>query len=325
MLALGLGIAALVIVPVAVPIAVLIRGSVTQAARDDATAAALTAADFLSRGATPNDVLDAYLRRLMRRTGVQVSIVGPVGDGAVGAPLSHRERDEATERPPIGVDSDHDRDDLRGVFAGPDVVIPGGVMVQVYVPEAQGVSRVLARIDDRAVGARVRQRIEWLAVAALALFAMAGAAAELTSRRLARPLQDVAVTARALQGGDLTARADVGGPKEVADVAGELNALADRIDELLVQERETVADLSHRLRTPLTAVRLSAEALPDSSAKTELEAQIGQLERTLSAVIRSARRPLREGVHGRADAMAVVTERIAFWRPLAEDQGRAVH
>ena len=35
-----------------------------------------------------------------------------------------------------------------------------------------------------------------------------------------------------------------------------LNLLADRIDELIVADREAVADLSHRLRTPLTALRL---------------------------------------------------------------------
>src|SRR5262245_17857362 len=37
-----------------------------------------------------------------------------------------------------------------------------------------------------------------------------------------------------------------------------LNHLAARIGELLAHERETVADLSHRLRTPLTALRFDA-------------------------------------------------------------------
>jgi signal transduction histidine kinase len=43
---------------------------------------------------------------------------------------------------------------------------------------------------------------------------------------------------------------------ELADAARALNRLADRIDELRAAERERVADLSHRLRTPLTGLRL---------------------------------------------------------------------
>ena len=42
-----------------------------------------------------------------------------------------------------------------------------------------------------------------------------------------------------------------------------LNHLADRISELLAAEREAAADLSHRLRTPLTALRLETESLAD--------------------------------------------------------------
>uniref|UniRef100_UPI0025ED8ABD sensor histidine kinase n=1 Tax=Nocardioides sp. TaxID=35761 RepID=UPI0025ED8ABD len=56
----------------------------------------------------------------------------------------------------------------------------------------------------------------------------------------------------------------------------------------------------------------------------ELEAHLDQLERTLTAVIHAARRPEREGVRPRADAAAVVDERVDFWRPLTEDQGRVL-
>ena len=41
-----------------------------------------------------------------------------------------------------------------------------------------------------------------------------------------------------------------------------VNRLAGRIGELLAAEREAAANLAHRLRTPLTALRLDAEALP---------------------------------------------------------------
>ena len=78
-----------------------------------------------------------------------------------------------------------------------------------------------------------------------------------------------------------------------------LNRLAVRIGELLAHERETVADLSHRLRTPLTALRIDAESLRDGDEMARgLSADVGAVERTVSEIIREARRPTGEGQRG---------------------------
>jgi signal transduction histidine kinase len=151
---------------------------------------------------------------------------------------------------------------------------------------------------------------------------LAAGAAELLTRRIVRPLLRTAATAQALSVGETTARAPTDGPGEVADVGRALNRLADRIDELIAEERETVADLSHRLRTPLTALRLDAEALRDPADADRIGGHVSALERMLTAVIRAARRPQREGRLPSCDASAVVGERVAFWSALAEDQNR---
>ncbi|MEQ4724849.1 HAMP domain-containing protein [Nonomuraea sp. B19D2] len=82
-----------------------------------------------------------------------------------------------------------------------------------------------------------------------------------------RPVDGLARVSHRLAGGDLTARAEPGGPPEVRSVALALNHLAGRIDGLLAAERESVADLSHRLRTPLTGLRLDAESLRDPEGR----------------------------------------------------------
>ena len=51
------------------------------------------------------------------------------------------------------------------------------------------------------------------------------------------------------------------GPRELAEAGYAFNRMADRLDAARTDERELVADLSHRLRTPLTVLRLDAEAL----------------------------------------------------------------
>ncbi|MFE0172565.1 sensor histidine kinase [Streptomyces sp. NPDC059002] len=133
------------------------------------------------------------------------------------------------------------------------------------------------------------------------------------TRRLAR-------TADRLAAGDLTARATPEGPPELRLVAGELNRLAARIDELLTAERENAADLAHRLRTPVAALRLDAETLRDEDEARRIAADVTALEHSVDDVIRKARRPLRDAP--RADLAAVARARMAFWQPLAEDQNR---
>src|SRR5262249_43560342 len=73
----------------------------------------------------------------------------------------------------------------------------------------------------------------------------------------------LAGAASALGEGELEVRVDPSGPRELAEAGLAFNVMADRIMALLSNERELVADLSHRLRTPLTALRLDADTLGD--------------------------------------------------------------
>jgi signal transduction histidine kinase len=146
--------------------------------------------------------------------------------------------------------------------------------------------------------------------------------ADRLARSMTRPVTDLARTAERLGQGDLDARAEPAGPGEIREVGTALNRLAARIRELLAAERESVADLSHRLRTPVTALRLDAEGLADPEERGRLVADVDELTRHVDAVIREARRPVREGVRARCDARAVVADRVAFWQVLADDQGR---
>jgi signal transduction histidine kinase len=145
---------------------------------------------------------------------------------------------------------------------------------------------------------------------------------EALSRRLARPLEETAAAAGRLASGNTAARSPENGPPEVAQVGRALNELAGRIDEVIAAEREAVADLSHGLRTPLTALRLDVDAIADPQVSARLGAHVSALERTLTAIIHAARRPQREGRVPHSDAVAVVRDRTEFWRPLAEEQGR---
>ncbi|GAA3187727.1 hypothetical protein GCM10017688_49830 [Streptomyces ramulosus] len=144
--------------------------------------------------------------------------------------------------------------------------------------------------------------------------------------RLVGATRRLSAVADRLARGDLTARAEPSGPPELRLVARELNHLAERIQTFLTAERENAADLAHRLRTPVAALRLDAEGLRDPAEAERIGADVAALERSVDEVIRTARKPLREDRSGppRADLAAVVQGRAAFWLPLAEDQGRTL-
>jgi signal transduction histidine kinase len=183
-----------------------------------------------------------------------------------------------------------------------------------------GTSVVRARIPASLLNEGVRTA--WLALAGVAVVLILAAVviADRLARSVTRDATHLAGTARSLAAGQVEARADPGPTPELADAARALNLLADRIDELRAAERERVADLSHRLRTPLTALRLDAEA----AGEPALVADVERLEAAITELIRSARRPLHAGVVGVAcDLAAITRERAQFWSALAEDDGRA--
>ena len=156
----------------------------------------------------------------------------------------------------------------------------------------------------------------------LLLLVLSVAVADQLARSVVRPIKALALASDRLAAGDLSARATLAGPPEVRRAGAGLNRLAVRIGELLAHERETVADLSHRLRTPLTALRIDAESLRDGAEMERLLADVSAVERTVSGIIREARRPSGDSIRASCDAAEVIGERAAFWWPLAEDQDR---
>ncbi|MFK4065214.1 sensor histidine kinase [Streptomyces sp. NPDC029674] len=200
----------------------------------------------------------------------------------------------------------------------------GGRLVLVPVQGAKdGTAVVQVTITERQLYAGTLA--SWLVLAGIGvgLVLLGLLLADRLGARLVGATRRLAGTADRLAAGDLTARATPEGPPELRLIAGELNRLAARIDELLTAERENAADLAHRLRTPVAALRLDAETLRDTDEAHRIAADVTALERSVDDVIRKARRPLRAAP--RADLAAVARERAAFWAPLAEDQSRSAH
>ena len=182
-------------------------------------------------------------------------------------------------------------------------------MIRAFVPAAQlraGVARAWLLLGGVGLG----------------LLALSVAVADQLARSLVRTLRALARASDHLAAGNLSARAAVAGPPEMRQVSSGLNRLAARIGELLAHERETAADLSHRLRTPLTALRIDAESLHDDAERAQLMSDVDGIERMVNEIIRTARRPAGAAAGVACDAIGVIGDRAAFWLPLADDQDR---
>jgi signal transduction histidine kinase len=201
--------------------------------------------------------------------------------------------------------------------------VAGGeaIYVPVFLPDSDEAIVVRSYVSDEQLTEGVGRSLTILAVLGASLVLIAVAVADRLGRSIVEPVRALSATAAVLGEGNLEARVTPAGPPEVQEVALELNDLADRIVRLLRMEREAAADLSHRLRTPLTAVRLDAEALEPGQGTQRLIDDLDELERTVDFVIREARRPGRTDSAEDCDLGAVAAERVEFWTALAEEQG----
>lgn len=202
--------------------------------------------------------------------------------------------------------------------------VPGGqaIYAPVLLPSTGETIVVRVFVTDASLTDGVARSTIILGLVGVALITIAIAVTDRLGRSMVQPVRDLSATASILGEGNMEARVVPSGPPEVQEVARELNDLADRIVRLLRMEREAAADLSHRLRTPLTAVRLDAEALDEDPGTQRLLDDLDELERTVDFVIREARRPGRTDAVDACDVAKIAADRVAFWAVLAEEQER---
>ena len=197
--------------------------------------------------------------------------------------------------------------DTRGVEA----LIPyGGRLLIVYPTREDSASRLdigaavvvdpiaeslsLARLGSLRLeipAADMREQ-RWRVVLAVSLVVLASMAAGatvavVTARRLADPLRDVAARAARLAMGDFRPDPRRHGIPELDRVSDVLDSATVEIAGRLQREHVLAADVSHQLRSRLTAVRLRLDELsahPDPAVVDEAEAAMAQVDRLTAAI-----------------------------------------
>jgi two-component system, OmpR family, sensor kinase len=144
---------------------------------------------------------------------------------------------------------------------------------------------------------------------------------------LSRPLSRLARTSRRLGEGDLSARAgEVDAADEIEELSRSFDEMAGRLERTVQAQREFVANASHQLRTPLTAMKLrlegAIESAPDPDLHERLEAADREVDRLSEIVDRLLvmAREVEEGTTSRVDLADAVARAIDRWDERASSQ-----
>jgi signal transduction histidine kinase len=204
-------------------------------------------------------------------------------------------------------------------------------LLYVAVPIASGgdiFGAVRLTLDTRDVTVAVhRFWLGLIAIAAVVLIVMAGIGWAL-ARSVSRPIRKLNATAARFATGDLTAtEPDPRAPPEIAALARTMNVMAQRLDQLLAEQRSFVADASHQLRTPLTALRLRLENLQsdpggaggadDVGAAIDETNRLAELVGDLLKLARAEETATPEAV----DLVQLARDRTDTWSAVAETVG----
>ncbi|MGP3986712.1 sensor histidine kinase [Streptomyces sp. 3N207] len=170
----------------------------------------------------------------------------------------------------------------------------------------------------------------WLAIAVgegAAMLLALGAALRLTGWVL-KPVRTLDRAAHEIATGKLTSRVvDSVGPPELRRLAHSFNEMAGNVESVLEQQRAFVADASHQLRNPLSALLLRIELLalelPEGNEEmASVRAEGKRLARVLDDLLDLALAEHSDTAHVQlTDVAEIAAERVAAWRPSAEQKG----
>jgi signal transduction histidine kinase len=175
--------------------------------------------------------------------------------------------------------------------------------------------------------ARVRRMWAQLALLCLGVITAVTIVGFVLARSVTRPVRRLQLATDRFATGDLTARVeDAAGPPELRHLASTFNRMATRLTRLLDAQQRFVADASHQLRTPLTALRLRLENLAshvddrDRSALDAASAEVARMSRVIDGLLLLARDDANGTDSVSVDVAAVARERVEVWQDVVAEK-----
>jgi signal transduction histidine kinase len=220
-------------------------------------------------------------------------------------------------------------DDLLYVAIPVAIQEAGGVATSAKVSSTATDANVVLLVTEPAAALHAklnRDRLE-LALFGAAMLAAAAGIGTLLAVSLTRPLAKIETALGRFGAGQLGTRVGpTRGPAELRVLRTTVNEMADRITELLDTQRAFVADASHQLRAPMTALRLRLENLAGAlepgheDDSLQVIAEIDRLSRVVDGLLELARSDGKRPGRVALDVGEVLKERADAWSALADER-----
>lgn len=333
LLASYLTITALVLVLLVVPLGVTFAGreqdQLETGLERDATVIAGLVEDGLDQSA-PVDY-EGIAAAYQQRTGARVVIVEASGLSVADTDRPESGTRDFSTRPEFQVALGGDRstgtrhsETLERDILFVTVPVASGGEVHGAVRVSYPTSELDRRVRDNWL------RLGLLSGVVLAVVAIVGL---VLARGVSNAVSELERATAALASGDLSRRVRVDrGPQELRSLGTSFNEMADQLDDLVSAQKAFVADASHQLRTPLTALRLrlenAAASAGDDHVRAELEAAVDEanrLSRLVDGLLVLARADRQSPDLVPVELVAVAAERVATWEPLAAEHDLGIH
>lgn len=324
LLASYFGLALLILLVLEVPFGFLATrqelASARASATRDATEIAVGSTEVLESGS--RSAVHSLLEEYFARTGAELAVVGRTG-GMVA-----------------GIDPDRDGDLVvggklaRGALAGAsksaivyDEGRPDAVVAVPIGSSEHPIGAVLLSVPIGAYTDHIQDIWAGLAGFAAVVLVLTVLLGLWLARSLSRPLAALEAAVSRLGEGDLGARvpADLR-PEEMRALGEAFNRMAERLEELVSAQSRFVADASHQLRSPLTALRLrleNLEAVLDPVAGESMVAvgrELQRLSRLVDGLLVISRADRAAPETQVVDVTGVIGERCDAWAALAAER-----
>jgi two-component system sensor histidine kinase CpxA len=275
------------------------------------------AVELYESGGDP--ALQNYLKAIDRRAKVKAYLFDPTGAQCA---------DSSGKAPPdvrsLALKTRDVSDQFGGLSSAQFELSEIRVMAAQPVSSRRG-TYVFAGAMSRNMLAATRDEPETQILRVVSVFLITGLFCYGLARYLAAPVGKIRKAAQKIAAGDLSARVEPNrfprGRDELTSLAGDFDAMAERMESLVTAQNRLLGDVSHELRSPLTRLNLALELarrgdeVKRASAFERIEREAIRLDALIGELLTLSR--LENGL--RADKLSRLVDLSEIAREIAAD------
>jgi signal transduction histidine kinase len=163
-----------------------------------------------------------------------------------------------------------------------------------------------------------REKLDWM-LRATGVFVLVGAIAIFFMHRVSKPLNSLTAAAQRFGAGLQVSSLEEDGPADLRRAVRAFNTMQRQVTDELARRTNTLAAISHDVRTPLTALRIKAELIDDGGVRRDIVASIDRMEAITASALEFLRGESRSELPRPVNLGALLESECADFEAAGED------